>query len=276
MSEQVRASLDAASVTVRVPARPTVAVTQSGPPGPTGATGPIGPPGPTGPDGSPGPPGPPGPTGPTGATGATGPAGPAGPTGIGSDGIWLPADHHLAAWTYDPSIAAGGTVPAAGSLIAMRVRLTRAPDKPILGAMLYAGAAGSSPQAGTCYVALHDAATGARLAMSADQSGSWGTAGPKTVPFTTPVDPPPGDYYITATGNGAPAWARANTWAAIGNINMAGGGLRYGIAPGHITPPATMPALAPTLSYWAGLYTDALSWGLAETMDQVVALPAGP
>lgn len=51
MNRQVRASLDTVSVAVRVPPRPSVTVTQTGPPGPRGPTGPIGPPGPAGPAG---------------------------------------------------------------------------------------------------------------------------------------------------------------------------------------------------------------------------------
>lgn len=217
--------------------------------------------------GQPGPPGEPGPPGTDGTDGVDGAQGPPGPEG--PYGAWRPVDQNLVAWAYDPSIAAGGTAPTAGTLIAMRVRLSQ--PATVTGAVLYAGAGGSTPQAGTCYVALYDAVTRARLAMSADQAPAWSTAGAKQSDFTTALtDLPAGDYYVAATGTGAPAWARANTWAGTGNVQMTAGLPRYGVsAAGVSSPPATLPALSPALSYWAGLYT------VAVRTDEGQTLPAG-
>lgn len=207
------------TVTASVPPRPSVHVSQTGPPGPAG---------------------PPGPPGPAGSVPNT----------------WTPALQGVLAWPYDPALSVGGTVPAAGSVTAIMVSVDTPITEPVLGIVMYAGAAGTSPQAGTCFAALYDATSRARLAQSADQSAAWASAGTKFMPFTAPLAGlPAGLYYLATTGTGQPAWTRANTWGGAGNINMGAGRLRFGTAAGaYNAPPPTLPALTPALSHWAGLY----------------------
>lgn len=55
--------------------------------------------------------------GPPGAKGSTG------STGAGADGLWVPADNGLLAWTMDPVVATSNVTTSAGILYLMRVKM---------------------------------------------------------------------------------------------------------------------------------------------------------
>lgn len=106
----------------------------------------------------------------------------------------LPNDHGYMNWSSDPQHASGGINPGAGS-----VRMVKLPVLPltytITSAKVFVSVAGVALTAGQCFVGIYDA-TGARVALSADQAASWATVGLKTATMTVP-------YVVPA---GAPVW----------------------------------------------------------------------
>lgn len=169
---------------------------------------------------------------------------------------WLPRDHGLIAWTYDPQIIMGSTVLAvAGRLYLQRIHVWR--SALVRNLVVYV-TAGSGLTSGQCGAALFDAATGALLGRTGDQASSWGTTGVKEMPLSAPVQLSAGDVYTGLWFNGktGPNIPRVQSTTALMNLGRASADARWGyVATGLTTDPpdvlGTIVANSP--SYWSAL-----------------------
>lgn len=171
---------------------------------------------------------------------------------------FVPADHNLKAWTFDPILAPGGnTGGAAGTINGARLRL--ATTQPITNIWMHVATAGATLTAGQCFAALYTG-TGAYLDKTADQATAWASTGPKTMALAGgTVSRPAGDYIVTWWANGTtpPAMARVPALAsALANAGLTSPNLRNFIADTGIT--TTPPANLGTQSvngncWWIGL-----------------------
>lgn len=142
----------------------------------------------------------------------------------------LPSDHGLIAWSLDPA-ACGATATAltAGFIYIIEVFVRKAAT--LSSVNIVVGTAGSGLTASQCFAGLYDS-TGARVAVTADQSGSWNSVGNKTPAFTTPYAAAAGRYYVALVANGTtpPNVACGSTNGATftpGNANLTSGSYRF-------------------------------------------------
>jgi hypothetical protein len=178
-------------------------------------------------------------------------------------GVWLPNDHGLISWAYDPATAAGVILlPAAGTAYVIRLHVPSGVPA-IAAAHLYATTGGSSLVSGQCFAALYNSAK-ALIGTSADQSTAWATSGAKTMALTPAsagslTNPAAGDYllaYWANTSAGAlPTFLRQCGVAAC-NTALTGETSRYATADTGLTttPPSSLGALtAYNVATWGGL-----------------------
>ncbi|MFR9794692.1 hypothetical protein ACL02U_02135 [Streptomyces sp. MS06] len=114
--------------------------------------------------------------------------------------LWTPADHGLIGWTQDPATLGAGTDPTtAGVLYLLAVKV----PSPRTISTVHIGVAepGSGLTAGQNLAGLYDSA-GTLLSGTADQSGSWTSAGHKAIALSTAQDVGPGVYYVAFLANG--------------------------------------------------------------------------
>ncbi|QIE02565.1 collagen triple helix repeat-containing protein [Streptomyces phage BRock] len=111
----------------------------------------------------------------------------------------LPADIGYLAYSFDPLIADGSVGPVAGTIQLVRVVL-RSPQT-ITNIVAHVGTAGGTLTSGQNFAGLYDA-TGARVALTADQTTAWGTTGAKTMALTAPYAAAAGYYYVAFLSNG--------------------------------------------------------------------------
>lgn len=114
-----------------------------------------------------------------------------------------PADHGLVAWSQDPATLPDFFSLATGVVYLTKVKVTKAAT---VSNILYGVfTAGTGLTAAQNLVGLYDA-TGARLAVSADQTTAMGSTGLKTAAIT-PVALATGYYYVAflANGSGVPS-----------------------------------------------------------------------
>jgi hypothetical protein len=175
-----------------------------------------------------------------------------------STGVWTPADHGLAGWSEDPTMAtASSQVPAAGQLFLRRVHVPTACS--VTNVLVNVTTQGASLS--NCYAVLFTTA-GAKVAGSADQSASgsnWSSGtGVKTVPLSGgPYTITAGDYYVGIIANGTtlPYLARGNSQAsAMVNAGMSSGFRTATGSAGNTTVPSAMgtPA-ASAYTFWMAL-----------------------
>lgn len=135
------------------------------------------------------------------------------------------ADSALAAWAFDPATAAGTFLTTAGVLYLTRVTLNA--SQTITNGLVSLTTAGGTLTTAQNWIALYNS-TGTRIAVSADQSTAFATAGLITAAFTAPVvAAAAGSYYLAVLCNGGTAVTLASGSAlkpgnvAIGNAGLA-------------------------------------------------------
>jgi hypothetical protein len=155
-----------------------------------------------------------------------------------------PADHGMVAWTMDPGVtSANGTTLSQGFIYMLQVVLRQSVTISKINVVL--GAAGATLTANQCLAGLYDS-SGNRVAISADQSTTWNTAGNKTMNLTSSYTAAPGKYYVALLFNGttSPTFACGSTLGAAftpGNANLSAGSYRWcRSASGQTTLPASV------------------------------------
>lgn len=165
-----------------------------------------------------------------------------------------PEDHGLLAWTMDPACTPGvATISAAQTLHVMKCR-TRKPIT-VTNIVAVVTAAGATLTANRCYAALYDSA-GNLLAITADQSTAWLSAGLKVMPLSAPQAVPAGTFYIAMmyAGTTSPTFPRGSN-VNTATINMNGVLRSFTVGAALTTPPAS-------LAGGAGLFTT-YCWGVS-------------
>lgn len=161
-------------------------------------------------------------------------------TGSGTPGTWVspaapgnewsPADQGLTAWTFDPASCTGsGTTLSAGFIYLVQLILRQPATLNRVHAVL--GTAGSALTAGQCLAGLYDMA-GNRVAVTADMSTTWNSAGNKAMAFTAAYAAAAGKYYVAYLFNGttSPSFAAGSTHGATftpGNAALSAGSYRF-------------------------------------------------
>jgi hypothetical protein len=172
---------------------------------------------------------------------------------------WNPSDQGLVTWTMDVMTATANSIlPAQGTLYVVRVHVPAAASvRNILAGITNAGAGLKS---GQCFAGVWNAASGARVGVTADQSAGWATTGVKTMALSGgPVNLTAGDYYIGLYANGTtlPNFARGNNQIG-GAFANAGMTANFRVATANTgltsTPPTTLGTLtAANTAWWLAL-----------------------
>lgn len=125
------------------------------------------------------------------------------------------------AWTYDPVIATSSMAPALGVIRLSKIT-THTPIV-VSNIVVFFNSNGTTLTAGQNFMGIYNSA-GSRVAVSADQTTTWGSAGPG--PLSTAVGPvtlEPGDYFIAmlANGAGAPSFISCVNSGTVANMGLA-------------------------------------------------------
>ncbi len=146
-----------------------------------------------------------------------------GPAGTGAAGVISPSDLALKAWVCDPVLLNAGTRTTfvAGQLNGTLINL---PADTITGASFFIGVAGVALT--NCYLAVLDAATGNRLAVTADISSTLTSTGVKRVAFSAPFAAMGGPAYVVMLIGGGTTMPQAvrlpNTDSGLSNVRGPG------------------------------------------------------
>lgn len=144
--------------------------------------------------------------------------------------FFLPSDHGMIAWTFDPSCSsANGSQLTSGYVYLMKVVLRQAATISKINTVI--GVAGATLTSGQNFAGLYSTA-GTRLALTADQSAAWTSAGNKTMSLTSSYSAAAGSYYVALLVNGttSPYFACGSTFGANftpGNANLSAGSYRW-------------------------------------------------
>lgn len=172
-------------------------------------------------------------------------------------GIWLPQDHGLLAWSYDPVIAAASSIMSTAGRVEC-VRLKMASAAPITNIHLQCATAGATLTSGQCFAAVFQ--SGALLGVTADQATNWQSTGEKKMALAGgPFPATLADVIVAFYANGTtlPTWARQAGTGPV-NANLAAANARYGfdsVNTGRTTSmPSTLGTLAALgLAWWVGV-----------------------
>lgn len=167
------------------------------------------------------------------AVGYGGAAGSSGPT---------PYPYTFKAWSWDPALNSGNTVPPTQYVTLERVALSSA--QLISNFHVDLTQAGSGLTSGRNLMGLFSAA-GAQLGISAGQEANWVSVGPKTIPLVTPYSAAAGEYYIglLCDGSAGPRFAGLGGAMERANLGLSSPNLRMAIVGGSLT---AMPSNLPT------------------------------
>ncbi len=152
-------------------------------------------------------------------------------------------DSYLA-WTDDPALATTTYKPASGNLM---VAFTRAGKGKAAGAALAALYNITTTGAGltSAYIAVYNAVSGTRVAMSADLSATWnGGTGVISTPLTVSSAISVGDYLyvgVVSSGTTTPTFAAPGASTVM---NAAGLAVKRGVRSGQTVPPTPLGALS--------------------------------
>lgn len=170
------------------------------------------------------------------------------------------ADAGFLAWTYDSSIANGGTDAAMTSgTVYLSQFIVRQPIT-ATNIAVYVTQIGGTLTSGQNFLGIYNSA-GTRMGVTADQTTAWGTTGYKSAALTAPVALTPGKYWVAYLGNGTTptrfARAAGILNATLYNGTLGTGQLRYASnataqtsLPSSITPSSNT---ATNLPVWAAI-----------------------
>jgi hypothetical protein len=170
---------------------------------------------------------------------------------------FVPEDHGLLAWSFDPYLAANSVqVSTAATLYRFKLKI---PTARTITNVHFLVTSGGTFTTGQNFVALYSSAK-ALLSGSADQTANMGGTGLKTMPLSTPQAVPPGIVYAAFWMNGSnlPTLARGTALSsAVPNANLSAANARVATANGSLTTgpaPATIGAeTASSQALWIGL-----------------------
>lgn len=168
-------------------------------------------------------------------------------------------DQNLVAWSFDIATNVTGSVPTSGTVNMTKIWV-RQPSV-INNIALSIITAPVTLTAGQNFAGLYDS-TGARVAVTVDQTANWATTSLKDMPLTAPYNAAAGYYYVAFVSNGAtpPAFARGSSigaGAASVNIGLTATDARYTTGPaGQTTLPVSVTLASRTIStqaWWVAL-----------------------
>jgi hypothetical protein len=159
------------------------------------------------------------------------------------DSEFKQSDYGFQAWTGDPGVISGsGFTLAAGTVYLQKVKIV-SQTTTISNVHTYVSTAGTALTANQCVAGIYDI-NGNRLAVTADQSGTWNSTGGKTMALTAPVALPAGYYYVALVANGTgtlPSVSGSAGNTGVTNVNLATGVSRaLNTAAGNTSLPATI------------------------------------
>lgn len=134
------------------------------------------------------------------------------------------------AWNYDPQflVATGAAANVSGTIYLHKVYLMA--GQTATGVGLGVNTAGATLTAGQNLIGLYDS-TGARQALTADQSGVWNATGYKSANFTTPFSVTTSGFFyvgILAVGTTPPTFSQVGSASqAFYNANTSAGTFRH-------------------------------------------------
>lgn len=171
--------------------------------------------------------------------------------------VFAPEDHNYLAWSFDPTVAVGGTiVPTGGLLHVVKLRADRAIT--VTNIVMHVVTSGATLTSGQNFAALYSGA-GALLSSTATQHTAWQSGGVKVMALSAAQTVPAGYFYAAfySVGSTLPTFSRGqNVGGAIGNAGLAAPSLRYAVADTGLT--TAMPATIGTqtvcpVSYWVAV-----------------------
>lgn len=180
-------------------------------------------------------------------------------TALGAQGATTLKALGFLAQPYDPAMATAGTVLTSGTIYMIRLDLASAAT--ISTGTLCVINAGVTLTAGQNLVGLYDAA-GTRVAVSADQSAAWTSAGEKNVTFTAPYAAAAGTYYLAVLSVGTTPIGLLRTVSSASVVDVINHGLttataRWTTGPtAQTTLPASVTMASRTMAmtaYWGGI-----------------------
>lgn len=167
-----------------------------------------------------------------------------------------PAKHNLITWTQDPrTLRSTGDTLTGGVVYLAKVDIANR-STVVSNILIGVITAGATLTAGQNFVGLYDSA-GTRLAVSADQTTAWGTAGLKTAAIT-PQTLAVGSYYVAILSNGTtkPVFA---TGAGHGQDSITNAGLTTGTA-AFLTSGAGLTTLPASITLGSGSQNSGARW----------------
>jgi hypothetical protein len=160
---------------------------------------------------------------------------------------WMPADHGLAAWVYDPMLIAASTAPTSGTIYLLGLKIRQ----PVTVSKLYF-ALGGTPAAGVTagenFAGLYSST--ALLASAATDASFGGALGSLVTCTITAQALTPGQYWVAFLMNATTMPTLGDMWGATGQGGLYNLGLTaasYRIATGG-TGATTLPGTTPALS----------------------------
>jgi hypothetical protein len=171
-----------------------------------------------------------------------------------SDPTFRPSDHNLIAWTQDPAtLRTGGDTTTSGTVYLAKVKIT---SRNTLVSNIIVGILGSPAGLTSGNVAgLYDS-SGARLAVTADQTTAWSTVGTKVMALTAPVTLQPGYYYVALLSNGTtpPQFATGGGGSSATNAGLTAATARF------LTGPTGQTALPASITLSSGTPVIGARW----------------
>ena len=137
------------------------------------------------------------------------------------------SDHGFLTWSIDAAFASSSSLPTAGVVNLVRVRVPHAATVTSVG--LHVATAGATLTG--CFAGLYNA-SGTRLGLTVDQSTAWTTGGFKDMALTSAASVSAGLYYVSfvvGTATTAPAFARASS-SSSANVGLSAPSLRFALS----------------------------------------------
>src|SRR4051812_22557756 len=128
---------------------------------------------------------------------------------------WLPTDHGLLTWNYDPILTTSGTVANLGVNAFFSYAIKVGYSATATGLVYHVISAGSGPTANSNALGLYAPPSYNLVASTADLGSTWTSTGIKTTPFTSTVTVNPGIYAIGLIS----AWSTTNPTFQAVNAN---------------------------------------------------------
>ncbi len=170
---------------------------------------------------------------------------------------WLPYDHGLISWSFDPAtINATAIIPTSGQLNLIKLHIPVAAT--ITNVIFSISTLGSGLTSGDNFAALYNG-SGSLLSATADQTNNWqspGTTGVKIMPLTSAQPVTAGDYYLAfySVGTTLPTLRTGGNAGSIANANLSLANSRFATANTGLTTamPGTLAAIAAQAVSWWG------------------------